>query len=125
LPRLSESSGGKKENNMDDIGIGLLTIAAVAYFIPCIIALMRSHRNAMAIFVLNLLLGWSVLGWIIALVWAMTAAKKYAVVATAPLATPLETETDWFSSQNLGRMVKLIVFAMFVVIILMTYQGVP
>lgn len=29
-------------------------------------------RNAGAIFVLNLLLGWTVIGWIVALVWALT-----------------------------------------------------
>jgi len=42
------------------------------YFIPLLIALNRSHSNTLAIFVLNLLLGWSIIGWIIAAVWACT-----------------------------------------------------
>ena len=35
-----------------------------------IIALARSKRDLLAIFLLNLFLGWSVIGWIVALVWA-------------------------------------------------------
>ena len=42
----------------------------VMYFLPSIIALVRGKRDALAIFLLNLFLGWSVIGWIIALVWA-------------------------------------------------------
>lgn len=46
------------------IAIPLIAI----YFIPSICAIGR--KNQYAIFVLNLFLGWTVLGWIIALVWA-------------------------------------------------------
>ncbi len=42
------------------------------YFLPSIIALARSKRDILAIFLLNLFLGWSVIGWIVALVWAST-----------------------------------------------------
>jgi Superinfection immunity protein len=45
------------------------------YLLPTLVAAWRSHHQTAAIFVLNLLLGWTVLGWIIALVWAMTATK--------------------------------------------------
>jgi hypothetical protein len=40
------------------------------YFLPSIIG--RNKRNFAAIFLLNLLLGWTVIGWIVALVWALT-----------------------------------------------------
>jgi hypothetical protein len=43
-----------------------------AYFLPVVIALGRQHRNALAIFMLNLFLGWTGLGWIFALVWSCT-----------------------------------------------------
>ena len=43
----------------------------VMYFLPSIIALARSKRDTLAIFMLNLFLGWSVIGWIVALVWAV------------------------------------------------------
>lgn len=47
--------------------------AAIAiYFIPTIAAAHRQHHNTGAILLLNLLLGWTALGWIIALVWAAT-----------------------------------------------------
>ncbi len=42
----------------------------VFYFLPSIIALARSKRDTLAIFLLNFFLGWSVIGWIVALVWA-------------------------------------------------------
>ncbi len=40
------------------------------YFLPSIIALARSKRDLLAIFLLNLFLGWSMIGWIVALIWA-------------------------------------------------------
>lgn len=43
----------------------------VLYFLPSIIAVARSKRDTTAIFVLNLLLGWTAIGWVIALVWAL------------------------------------------------------
>ena len=43
----------------------------VLYFLPSIIALARSKRDTTEIFVLNLLLGWTAIGWVIALVWAL------------------------------------------------------
>jgi hypothetical protein len=40
------------------------------YFLPSIIALARNKRDALAIFLLNLFLGWSVIGWFVALIWS-------------------------------------------------------
>ena len=45
-------------------------LGTVLYFLPSIIALARSKRDTVAIFLLNLFLGWSVIGWVVALVWA-------------------------------------------------------
>jgi hypothetical protein len=42
----------------------------VLYFLPSIVALARNKRDLLAIFLLNMFLGWSVIGWIVALVWA-------------------------------------------------------
>jgi hypothetical protein len=53
-----------------------LIIGLFLYFLPAIIAVDRRHEQGLAIFVLNLLLGWTALGWILALVWACTAVKK-------------------------------------------------
>lgn len=50
----------------------IIAVIVAAYFLPAIVANNRGHRNAMAIGVLNLLLGWTFVGWAIALVWACT-----------------------------------------------------
>ena len=42
----------------------------VFYFLPSIIAAARSKRDLVSIFILNLLLGWTAIGWVVALVWA-------------------------------------------------------
>lgn len=58
------------------VGIfGALTIIGI-YFLPGIVAGKRNHHQAGAIFILNLLLGWTLLGWVFALVWANTAIRK-------------------------------------------------
>jgi len=57
-----------------NLGTSLLVLfAAVLYFSPALIAAGRYHRNRNAIVIMNLLLGWTGLGWIMALIWAFTA----------------------------------------------------
>ena len=51
----------------------------VMYFLPSLIALARNKRDITSIFLLNLFLGWSVIGWVIALVWACKTDVPYAV----------------------------------------------
>lgn len=49
----------------------IMAIVAV-YLVPAITATARRHNNGAAIFALNLLLGWTFIGWCIALVWSLT-----------------------------------------------------
>lgn len=49
----------------------LLSLLTLGYFLPTTIAVIRKRSNTMAIFVLNLFLGWTLIGWVIALVWAV------------------------------------------------------
>ena len=51
-------------------GILVLLIAVGIYFLPSIIG--YNKKNANAICMLNLLLGWTLIGWVVALIWAMT-----------------------------------------------------
>ena len=53
-------------------GLLLLIIVMLVYILPWLVALGREHHQANAIGLLNLLLGWTALGWIIALIWAAT-----------------------------------------------------
>lgn len=48
-------------------------VVLVLFFLPTIVALRRDHHNRVPIALVNVLLGWTVLGWIVALVWAFTA----------------------------------------------------
>lgn len=50
----------------------LVLILLIIYFIPTMVALSRGHKNCLAIFCLNLFLGWSFVGWVLALVWSCT-----------------------------------------------------
>lgn len=45
--------------------------SCVLYILPSVIAHRKSKRNAAAITALNLLLGWTVVGWVVSLVWAL------------------------------------------------------
>jgi hypothetical protein len=48
----------------------LLPLGMVCYFVPSLIAYLRGHRSMVVIFALNLLLGWTVVGWIGVLIWS-------------------------------------------------------
>lgn len=47
----------------------IVFIGIVVYFMPFFMAI--GKKNSFAIFTLDLLLGWTVVGWVAALIWAM------------------------------------------------------
>ena len=49
---------------------GVIFVLALM-FLPTIIAVNRHHQSTLGIFFLNLLLGWTVIGWFCALFWAL------------------------------------------------------
>lgn len=53
-------------------GIFILVGLMAIYFLPTIVGFGRKKNNAGAICVLNLFLGWTLVGWVVALVWALT-----------------------------------------------------
>lgn len=62
----------KEENKLVSFDFSPIIIGAlilVFYFIPSYVA--RNRKNKQSIFLLNLLLGWTLLGWIGALIWAV------------------------------------------------------
>ena len=56
---------------------------ALLYLLPAIIGFCRNHRQRFAIAILNVLLGWTVLGWIVALIWSATNSAPPVVVQPA------------------------------------------
>lgn len=58
---------------------GLLCIGLVilfVYLLPTTIAMIRGHHNTFAIMLLNVLLGWTFVGWVVSLVWSVTAIER-------------------------------------------------
>ncbi|NUQ57249.1 MAG: superinfection immunity protein [Candidatus Paceibacter sp.] len=49
----------------------LLSLCTLGYFLPTTIAIIRRRTNTMSIFVLDLFLGWTLIGWVIALAWSV------------------------------------------------------
>lgn len=52
-------------------GILVFVLVIALFFLPTVIAILRRHRNALAIFLVNLLLGWTGIGWVVALIWSV------------------------------------------------------
>jgi len=50
----------------------LYALAVLIYLLPWIIAAVRNHANLAPIALVNILLGWTLLGWIVALIWSAT-----------------------------------------------------
>ena len=51
----------------------------VLFFIPTIIAIARG-ASPIGVFLLNFFLGWTIIGWILALVWALAASNNPHVI---------------------------------------------
>jgi hypothetical protein len=52
----------------------------VMYWLPTIIAVARQAQSALGVAMLNFFLGWTVIGWVVALIWALGAANRPHVV---------------------------------------------
>jgi hypothetical protein len=48
-----------------------LLFSLFVYFLPSIVAFARNHVQAAPIFVINLFLGWTLIGWVGCLAWAV------------------------------------------------------
>jgi hypothetical protein len=54
----------------------LLLLMIIFWLIPIVIALIRGHHHALPIFIFNLFLGWTGIGWVLALTWACMPVKR-------------------------------------------------
>ena len=50
--------------------IFIIVITALIYFIPTVICLIRKHTYKLYIICLNIILGWTLIGWIVCLIWS-------------------------------------------------------
>lgn len=58
------------------IFIAMLGFGALLYLLPAFIAAVRRRPNTAAILVLNLFLGWTFIGWVGSLIWAVSTPKE-------------------------------------------------
>ena len=72
----------------------LFVAGTLFYFIPLIIAILRKKSNVVAIGALNLLLGWTLVGWVVSLVWSLSKdqqPQQVVIHQTIAAATPPPT----------------------------------
>ena len=67
-------------NSTSFVAMVVIVGLIATYFLPTIIALILHRKNTLAIFLLDLFLGWSLIGWVIALVWAVAKEKDQAII---------------------------------------------
>jgi len=56
-------------------GIALLLAGILCYFVPLIVAVRRHVRHLGSVAVVNIFLGWTVIGWVVALAMAFRSAE--------------------------------------------------
>lgn len=81
-----------------------LFVSLFLYFLPTYLA--RNKSNFAAIFALNLLTGWTFIGWIAALIWAVSSEpKQQGAVPAQPIASvpPLSAAGGSFFCTNCGK----------------------
>jgi Superinfection immunity protein len=72
-------------------GIAVFLVVLAIYFFPWIVANHQRHHSQAALFCLNLFLGWTLVAWVLALVWALSRPAIFIVqgaTGTAPPTVP-------------------------------------
>jgi hypothetical protein len=96
----------------------IILLVGVCYLIPTIIGVLRGHKDLPAIAVVNILFGWSVVGWFISFIWSLadpagrgrgtqtvvinTAQHNVSAVPPDPLRSPVGGLPSSYSSRGSG-----------------------
>ncbi|MGJ8524040.1 hypothetical protein R84981_002757 [Carnimonas sp. R-84981] len=67
-------------NDSYDVGSAFLSVIMfvvllIIYLLPFLVASYRRHPNLVPIFLINIFLGWTLIGWVGALAWSFTNLK--------------------------------------------------
>jgi hypothetical protein len=76
------------------VALGIIFLMLGLYALPTLVAFKKRKRNAGGICVVNMLLGWTLIGWVVALAWAACEDEHPYV--------PLPTATDSNGMISLG-----------------------
>lgn len=86
-----------REPALNSLGVAIAFSAVffvpALYLLPTFEAWIRKKSNLQSIAVLNLFLGWTIIGWVAALIWAFKRPEESVVVAQAPIEQSTATET--------------------------------
>lgn len=79
----------------------ILVVFTGFYMLPWAIAATRGKRDQVGILLINLLLGWTIIGWIVALVLSLMSHRPIAV-ATMPMAAvpAISPVPGWYPNPN-------------------------
>ena len=72
-------------------------VAPALYFLPTYEAVSNDNPNITSIALINILLGWTLLGWVVALVWAIN--KPTPALAETPLAPAQDFKTCTYCAE--------------------------
>jgi len=75
----------------------VIGILVTLYELPAIVAYKKKHPSYLAILLVNILTGWTIVGWVVALVWAFADTSPISVV-TIPVRRILPVRTRIASS---------------------------
>ena len=88
---------GSGNNSIAAVFSGVFFLSAIAlYFLPTIEARLNNNSNSMSVFLVNFFLGWTLVGWVVALAWAHKKPEiaSSSVVAQAPSSTSKAVQSD-------------------------------
>lgn len=74
------------------IALSAFVFVPCLYMLPTYEAWRRKHQNIQAIAALNLFLGWCILGWVAALIWAFKKPEQTTPYAPAVVPSPVAFE---------------------------------
>jgi len=79
------------QNDTGPLGmLVLLFVVWMIYFMPTLNAYHRKHPNFNSILLLNLFLGWTLIGWVVSIVWSASSIAPIEPIRVRPEAEPAE-----------------------------------
>lgn len=74
---LADSAGDDGSGVAVVFVIVIWVISFIAYWIPTVVAFVRGVPNKASVLVINLFLGWTIIGWVVALAMAVRSHQQY------------------------------------------------
>jgi len=71
IPTVSQIITDQRDNGVATMLAIIATVFTAGYMLPWVVAAARGKANHWTVFWVNLLLGWTIVGWVIAIIMAM------------------------------------------------------